>query len=168
MIKTFVVLAFFVCITSYGQQHTETCSCCSDNHHAFDFWVGEWNVTTPKGQVAGTNKISKEENGCVIHEKWSNGSTGYTGTSLNFYNNVSGKWEQVWVDNAGTFLKLSGNRIGNRMILSSKEFTKADGKLYRNRITWTKNEDGTVRQLWELLLKDEVVSVLFDGLYKRK
>ena len=53
------------------------------------------------------------------------------------------------------------------MILTSDEFTKADGKKYRNRITWTKNEDGTVRQLWEVLGQEGNVSISFDGLYKK-
>ena len=39
----------------------------------------------------------------------------------------------------------------------------------RNRITWTPNSDGTVRQLWEVS-KDQGESwqTEFDGLYKRQ
>ena len=53
------------------------------------------------------------------------------------------------------------------MILSSDTFTHTDGKEYVNRITWTHNEDGTVRQFWELLRNGSAVSVVFDGLYEK-
>jgi peroxiredoxin len=51
------------------------------------------------------------------------------------------------------------------MILSSDEFKHANGKLYINRITWTINDNGKIRQLWEVLDGDKVVSIVFDGLY---
>lgn len=110
--------------------------------------------------------ISKGQDGCVIHEKWISAKPGYTGTSLNFYNAEIHKWEQLWVDNAGAVLKLNGNRVGNQMILTSDEFEK-EGKKYRNRITWTKNDDGTVRQFWEVLGEDDSISIAFDGLYRK-
>ncbi len=75
------------------------------------------------------------------------------------------RWEQLWIDNSGNHLKLKGNRVGNKMILSSNEFKDVNGKLHVNRITWTINDDGTVRQLWEVLEGDKVVSIAFDGLY---
>ena len=36
-----------------------------------------------------------------------------------------------------------------------------------NRVTWTKNANGTVRQLWEVLINDKVDNIAFDGLYKK-
>ena len=149
-------------------QTDASCNCCTEEHKAFDFWIGDWEVTNANGDPAGKNKISKEEGGCLIREDWTSASSGFTGTSLNFYNTGTKQWEQLWIDNSGNFLKLKGNRIGNQMILTSNAFPKDDGKNYRNRITWTKNDDGTVRQLWEVLEGDTVINVAFDGLYKRK
>lgn len=165
--KPFLVISVFLISFSMGAQDEQPCNCCSEEHKAFDFWVGNWEVTNANGDIAGKNSISKEENGCVIRENWTSAKPGYTGTSLNFFNTVSRQWEQLWVDNGGSYLKLKGNRIGNKMILSSDEFTK-DGKNYINRITWTKNDDGTVRQFWEVLQGDKVVNIAFDGLYKRQ
>ncbi|RIV69946.1 hypothetical protein [Flagellimonas aequoris] len=150
-------------------QNNGSCNCCSENHKAFDFWIGEWEVTNyNNGKPAGSSVISREEDGCVIRENWTSAQAGYTGTSMNFYNASTGQWEQLWVDNAGAILKLKGNRVENQMILTSDEFIKEDGKKYRNRITWTKLEDGSVRQLWEVLQGETLVSTAFDGLYKRK
>lgn len=147
---------------------SSNCNCCTENHSAFDFWIGNWEVTNANGSPAGTNSITKEEGNCVIRENWTSASSGFTGTSLNYYNQRTNEWEQLWVDNSGNVLKLKGNRVGNKMILSSDEFTHTDGKIYTNRITWTLNEDGSVRQLWEMVQGDEVKNVLFDGLYIRQ
>jgi hypothetical protein len=54
------------------------------------------------------------------------------------------------------------------MILVSKEIPRDKKAPYINRITWTLNEDGTVRQLWEILVEGEVTNVAFDGLYRKR
>ncbi|MFD2585885.1 hypothetical protein ACFSQJ_03015 [Croceitalea marina] len=141
------------------------CSCCSENHKDFDFWLGSWSVTNADGSKAGTNTITKDQDNCILRENWVSATAGYTGASVNFYNLKTAQWEQLWIDNSGNHLKLKGNRVGNRMIMSSDEFKNEDGKLYLNRITWTLNDDGTVRQLWEVLHNEKAVNVLFDGLY---
>ena len=141
------------------------CNCCSEKHSEFDFWVGTWTVNNKDGSKAGTNRIDKIQNNCIIRENWTSAKAGYTGTSTNFYNWQAKQWEQLWVDNQGQSLHLKGNRVGNKMILSSDELINQKGETYINRITWTKNEDGTVRQLWEILQNEKVVSVAFDGLY---
>jgi len=166
ILKNYVIV--FAMIGFMGFAQDESCACCSENHKAFDFWVGTWQVTNPDGSLAGSNTIVKSESDCVIRENWTSAKAGYTGTSTNFYNRITGQWEQLWIDNSGDHLKLKGNRVGNQMILISDEFENANGKLNRNRITWTKNEDGTIRQLWEILEGEKEVSIAFDGLYMRE
>ncbi|HMB64764.1 MAG TPA: hypothetical protein VKN36_16910 [Eudoraea sp.] len=146
---------------------TEQCPCCTQNHQAFDFWVGSWEVTNPDGTPAGRNTIEKVLDSCILKENWKSARGGFIGTSTNFYNNRTGEWEQLWIDNSGAHLKLHGNRVGNQMILSSDAYTNANGAQNINRITWTLNNDGTVRQLWEVMEKDSVVNVAFDGLYRK-
>ncbi|WP_422860536.1 hypothetical protein ACOKFD_06755 [Flagellimonas sp. S174] len=167
MMKTFFFILALLLFQCAIAQNSDSCACCSENHSAFDFWIGEWTVTNANGSPAGENSIVKEENGCVLRENWTSAKQGYTGTSINFYNQTSQQWEQTWVDNSGVFLKLRGNREGDKMVMSSEKFLR-DGKMLKNKVTWFKNEDGTVRQLWELLEGDKVISVLFDGLYRRR
>lgn len=157
---------FFLFYGFFVVAQTTSCACCSENHKAFDFWEGEWEVTNTDGTKAGTNTIEKVQDNCILQENWV-GASGTKGTSLNFYNLKTEQWEQLWVDNSGTHIKLKGNRVGNQMILSSDEFTHTDGKMYTNRVTWTLNKDGTVRQLWEILEENKVVNIAFDGLYKK-
>lgn len=144
------------------------CNCCSEKHQEFDFWVGTWVVSNADGTPAGNSVIAKEEKDCVIKENWTSAQSGFTGTSLNFFNSQTQQWEQLWIDNAGNHLKLKGSRIKNQMILSSEPFEHTDGNVYTNRISWTKNDDGTVRQLWQLMEADTVKSVLFDGMYRKR
>ncbi|WP_237561762.1 hypothetical protein [Flagellimonas algicola] len=166
--KNYLIVLVVMAIGSVSAQNTDSCNCCTESHKAFDFWIGDWAVSNAtNGNPAGKSKITQEEGGCVIRENWTSATSGYTGTSLNFYNGVKERWEQLWIDNSGASLKLKGKRIGNQMILSSDPFDK-DGKMLTNRITWTANEDGTVRQLWEILEGEKVVNTAFDGIYKKE
>ncbi|WP_411031370.1 hypothetical protein [Spongiimicrobium sp. 3-5] len=164
--RYFMALAIIWCSYSLVAQDTP-CACCTDNHREFDFWVGTWEVTAPDGTLAGKNTIEIIQDGCVLKENWTSATGKSTGVSTNFFNSQTEQWEQLWLDNSGSYLKLQGSRAGNQMMLSSETFTHTDGKQYTNRITWTANEDGTVRQMWEVLQEGEVVSVAFDGLYKK-
>ncbi len=160
----FLSIVFFG-ILEISAQDGMTCVCCTENHQAFDFWIGKWQVTNPNGSKAGVNKISKIENGCVLREEWISASAGYTGTSYNYFDSTTKKWNQLWLDNQGGILKLTGGYANNKMVLESDEQKNKAGKLVRNRITWTKNEDGTVLQVWEVIHKKEVLSTLFKGTY---
>lgn len=164
--RPFNILCFILLYTNTGLAQETSCACCTENHKAFDFWVGTWSVTNKDGTLAGKNTIIKSKNNCVVQENWTSAKGGFTGISTNFYNGSTKQWEQLWIDSSGGHLKLKGNRIGNQMILSSDTFENKHGVLNRNQITWTLNEDGSVRQLWEVLEGEKVVSVVFDGLYQ--
>ena len=160
-----VILMLLSTILVYGQ--VEDCKCCTLEHKNFDFWVGKWIVTNPDGSLAGKNVIKKVQNNCILQENWTSAKGNYTGTSNNFYNAVSGKWEQIWIDNQGGSLHLKGNRVGQRMILRSEDLKGKEGESFYHKITWTKNDDGTVRQLWETITNGDNITIAFDGLYKK-
>lgn len=154
-------------ITSMAQQQ-EACPCCHPEARQFDFWAGEWETYTPDGKLSGTNRIVLLQDSCVLQENWTSNGSGYTGTSYNFYNPASRKWQQLWLDNQGGNLQLEGSFSNGSMVLVSKELPNRDKKLQIDRITWTPNKDGTVRQLWETSTdKGETWKTIFDGLYKR-
>ena len=145
----------------------DTAKCGTPEHMAFDFWVGEWQVTNPDGKPAGQNTIDKIEGGCVLRENWRSATSGFTGTSYNFYNQRDERWEQLWLDNNGGFLKLAGNRKDNQMVLESAPAPNDQGADVVQRITWTANEDGSVRQYWETITGGDQIQVAFDGLYRK-
>ncbi|WP_431136058.1 hypothetical protein [Psychroserpens mesophilus] len=157
-----------ICFSLSFYAQTKPCNCCTDKHQEFDFWVGDWMVTNPDGSAAGTNTIVKIQDNCMLQENWVSAKGTFTGTSSNSYNYKTKQWEQIWVDNQGQSLHLKGNRKGNQMILQTDEETNKYGKLFYHRITWTLNDDGSVRQYWETVTNTTEVNVAFDGLYKKK
>jgi hypothetical protein len=144
--------------------------CSAPERRQFDFWLGAWDVTGPKGKVVGHSRIESILGGCTIAEHWSSttGDGANDGKSYNLYNADLKRWEQFWVDASGSRLMLSGGLVDGKMVLEGRQDLPAkDGVHRRERITWTPNADGSVRQLWEAS-SDEGKSwtVAFDGLYR--
>lgn len=142
--------------------------CESEGFHAFDFWLGQWDVTAPNGQFAGTNSITREENGCLLLEKWSSASGG-TGQSYNYYNPATEKWRQVWVS-AGAMIDYEGGLtdtgsmklVGTITYPSNAQTADFTGE-------WTPNEDGTVTQHFEQYNSEtDEWAVWFTGIYTRQ
>lgn len=140
--------------------------CDSPAHRQFDFWLGEWNVHTPDGKLAGVNRIELKYDGCVLHERYTT-ERGYQGESLNAYDPGRQRWHQTWVDNQGTLLLLEGRFQAPSMVLQGQA-TTADGKVTKHRITWTPAANGSVRQHWESTDEKGRWSTVFDGRYTRK
>src|SRR5262249_20821909 len=114
--------------------------CASPEFRQFDFWIGEWNVTTPDGQAGGHNRSAPSLGGCALRESWT-GASGTHGTSLNAFDPGARVWRQTWVDDGGTVLLISGRLDGGQMILEG-EVPAAGGKTTRQRIRWTPLSEG--------------------------
>lgn len=157
-----LVIPTLVCLMG-----TPAFATCSDPaSRQFDFWIGEWNVHTPDGKLAGTNRITREYEGCVLHERYTT-PRGYSGESLNTYDVGRKVWHQTWVDNEGVLLLLEGSFVIGQMQLTGRTVAN-DGKVTKHRITWTPNADGTVRQFWESTDANGQWVIAFDGRYSRK
>ena len=139
--------------------------CASAEHRQFDFWLGDWQVHRPDGAIAGINRIQREYGGCVVHERYATGK-GYSGESLNVYDAARKVWHQTWVDSTGLLLTLEGGWTGKAMVLQG-EAVQPNGTRARQRITWTPNADGSVRQLWEVAGANDAWAVVFDGRYTK-
>ena len=53
------------------------------------------------------------------------------------------------------------------MILRTDDEKNSENKIFYHQITWTANDDGTVRQLWETITENAQTIIAFDGLYKK-
>jgi hypothetical protein len=142
--------------------------CSGPQHRQFDFWAGTWEVTDSAGAtVYGTNLVTHEESGCVLRERWT-GARGGTGQSLNFFDRGTGRWSQVWVASNGTVLRLEGGLVAGAMFLEGDGRTPA-GAAVRNRIVWTPQTDGRVRQVWFVSADGGATwRASFDGWYRRR
>ena len=141
--------------------------CAALEHRQFDFWLGDWDVEA-RGRLAGRNRISRLFGDCGLREEYVGARGGYTGSSFNLFDAARRVWHQTWVDNQGQLLLLEGGLVDGRMVLGGRQID-AEGKSAEQRITWTPNADGTVRQLWEQSTDGGATwTTLFDGLYRRR
>lgn len=170
MNKTIIVLAIatfaFLGTDTYSQKKSKT-PCDTTAYKQFDFWVGTWNVYDTKNNLIGKNNVVKMKNACAIQENWSSKTSTSKGTSYNYYNATDKSWNQVWIDNTGGSLVLKGGYKNHKMVLKSNLISGEKG-IYYNQITWLKNSDGSVTQLWELLDVDNTsFNEIFRGTYKK-
>ncbi len=160
-------LCQFACANAQTPAAAST-PCAAAEHRQFDFWVGEWEVRGPAGKVVGHNRIENAHGGCALIEHWTS-VNGVTGTSVNLYDRDRGKWHQTWVDSTGGLLQLDGGLVNGAMVLAGETFdSEAPSKVARQKITWTPQPDGRVRQLWESSTDGgKTWSTAFDGLYAK-
>lgn len=141
-------------------------NCETPAHRQFDFWLGDWQVYKPDGTLAGDNLIQRSNGACVLHERYRTAS-GYEGESFNIYDASRQRWHQTWVDNGGLLLQLDGGWQNGSMVLEGNG-VDASGKPARQRIRWTPNADGSVRQHWQSQTAGGDWQTVFDGLYRKR
>jgi hypothetical protein len=152
--------------TALAQAAVDTKPCDTPLHHQFDFWIGAWNVTQG-GKNAGKNEIESVLGGCALLESWT-GTGGVTGHSLNVYDSTRGVWHQTWVDSSGSLLTLEGKLEKGEMILQGSALAEKGARPALQRITWTPQPAGSVRQLWQSSADGgQSWKTEFDGLYER-
>ena len=130
----------------------------------FDFWVGDWAVhLRDTNELIGHNQIERTCGGHVLTENYSTVRATFSGKSLNGYDHMRGRWHQCWMDTTGLVLDLYGNLIDGAMVMMGEvERGKTE------RITWTPELDGTVRQHWQQSADDGASwNAVFDGVYRR-
>jgi len=131
----------------------------------FDFWLGEWDVTSPDGKPAGKSRIEKVGADWGVLENWT-GAGGGSGKSLNTWFPEKKRWQQFWVGNGGALELSGGLNAQGEMVLESAN--RAEGGTF-DRITWTPNADGSVRQLWQQSADGgKTWTTAFDGIYRKK
>lgn len=159
-----VLLAGMATAQNAEQASTKAAPCGAEAYRQFDFWVGDWEVRDPDGNVAGHNTIEKILDGCALKESW-RGAKGSVGYSFNTYDRARGEWHQTWVDANGLLLRLDGGMEDGSMVLRGEMPTR-EGGVAKTRIAWTPKDEGRVRQHWEAS-KDggETWQTVFDGLY---
>ncbi|HEX2219147.1 MAG TPA: hypothetical protein VHG35_10100 [Gemmatimonadales bacterium] len=141
--------------------------CSAPEHRQFDFWIGDWEVSTADGAVAGRNRIESILDGCALKESWT-GVKGGSGTSYNAWDRQRGRWHQTWVDDGGLVLRLEGGYADGRMVLSGETLDSV-GRVVLNRITWQETGPAALRQLWQTSSDGgRTWGVVFDGRYRKR
>jgi tetratricopeptide (TPR) repeat protein len=142
----------------------------NSQYNDFDFWLGKWEVYSnakKQGPLIGNSEISKEQQNCLIIERW-DGAVSSTGTSMNFYDGIKGKWVQHWQSNSGTNISIEGGLTDGSMILTGKIYYPNTEKnpVRHFRGTWTSTAPGVVRQFFEESIdKGQTWYPWFEGFY---
>ena len=134
------------------------------NSRQFDFWLGKWDVFV-RGRKVGENTITMANGGCAIHESYTTPGV-YTGQSINYYDKLDKKWHQTWVASGGGVLDYVEIDKAEGMLQFQCDYLNGQGQTVKSRLTFTKNDDGSVRQLFEDSTDGENWTPSFDGLYK--
>ena len=132
----------------------------------FDFWVGDWDVKTPHGQVAGQSSIQLLLEGCTLLENWTDGNGG-GGKSLNSYNSEIGQWQQFYTDQYGRVTEYrSSEWIDGTLRFSATMLTPRKRLLH---MMFRQINPDLVRQWGEVSTDDgQTWSPSFDLYYHRK
>jgi hypothetical protein len=166
MNKRLLILVIFML-----QSGTALASCTEKNYRTFDFWLGQWHVSSMDDDVIRLSHISKINNGCTLLEEYTSPS-GYVGKSLNIYDKQTQLWHQTWTDSSGLLLKLTGTFEHGSMVMVGETTAKnKQNATYKvlNKISWTPNKDGSVRQHWQVSQNQgKTWQTAFDGLYKKR
>ena len=139
--------------------------------HAFDFWIGEWDVQPtagPRGPIGtgATSIVESQLGGCVVQENWMPNGKIAMGKSFNVLNKSTKLWEQYYVDTRGAITHYRGS-------------FKDDGNLYfeadqaatgqKVRMTFFNQGPNQVRQLGQMSTDGgKTWTVTFDLTYVRK
>ena len=146
--------------------------CAGDpNFHAFDFWIGEWDVQptgTSRGPLGSgsTSIVERQLDGCVIQENWLPlGGVG-AGKSFNIYNSVTKEWEQYYVDARATITHYKGAfKSDGNLYFEADQF----GTKNKVRMTFFNQGPNQVRQLGHVSTDGgKTWTVSFDLTYIRK
>lgn len=143
--------------------------CEGEAYEAFDFWVGVWDVY-PAGQdtQVATSRIEKVSAGCAIRETWMPLSGG-SGTSLSTYDPKTGTWHQLWVGQTPGRVFFEGGLVDGSMVLTGYWGSDPKGNKALIRMTYTRREDGSVRQYGQQSIDHgQTWSDGFDLIYRPK
>jgi len=141
--------------------------CDAPEYRQFDFWVGKWDVfDTKDGTRAGSSLIELVYRDCTLRENWT--ETGMSGGSLNTYSRIDGKWHQTWTDSTGTWREFVGGLEQGRMVLVWRHpSVTMPGKTVQERMIFTPNPDGSVRQYSDQSIDGVTWTERYDYTYRR-
>lgn len=136
----------FAKIIDQAKKNQRPCAYTPENRQ-FDFWLGEWNVSTTQGAVpSGSSKIELILEDCVVQEYWKSLNSPYAGKSYNIYNASLKRWEQYWVDSIGGNIFFYGGLKDGVMDYWTDDLPQPDGTKLKRHLQFFKLGSDTVRQ----------------------
>jgi hypothetical protein len=143
---------------------------CADvvERHRFDFWIGEWEVTTQGGTRVGSSVVQSVSGGCALLENWTS-ARGGQGKSLNAFNPAVGQWQQYWIGQDGNPTEYRESTWSGRSIVF-RAHVPATGQSPATelRLTFTPVDSATVEQHGESSTDGGTWTTTYLFVYHRK
>jgi hypothetical protein len=172
MIRTawalFISIAAASATSGVAQNAPPPRACTGLEHRQFDFWAGSWDVyPTGKPNLVAHSRIEKLYAGCTIRENWMP-LKGTGGGSLNMFDPGDKRWHQTWHDSSNARVEFDGGLVDGKMVLQGFwKGVNGPGQDALVRMTYSRNADGSVRQLGEASTDHGLTwSTTFDFTYK--
>lgn len=162
MRTTFIATWFVISSAMYSS----AMACEEAAYRQFDFWLGQWEVHTRDGTLAGRNTIEQAESGCLLIENWQSANGG-TGQSYNFYSPGTKSWRQVWVSQ-GAIIDYSGGWREGAMQLEGEITYQASGQQFPFRGAWTPKNGDVEQKLEQWNPETDRWDDWFTGVYRKK
>ena len=137
--------------------------------HRFDFWIGEWDVTTSAkqdGSKGGSSVIQSVRGGCALLENWSS-IKGGQGKSLNAFNPLVHEWQQYWIGQDGNVTEFRTSHFDGTSLSFLTD--NGPGPNLIGRLTFTPIDSDLVRQHYESSADSgKTWTTVYDLYYHRK
>ncbi len=152
-----------------AQNPTPVAACSGEEFAAFDFWIGEWDVyASGADQKLADSRIERVSNGCAIRETWMP-LRGGGGSSVTALDPQTGVWHQLWVGSQPGEVDFLGGPVDGAMVLTGYWGRDPEGNPNLVRMTYTLEEDGSVRQYGQASTDHgRTWNDSFDLVYRRK
>lgn len=140
--------ARFAQVLAQARHNAEPCADRPESRQ-FDFWIGDWDVTSNlnAGAPAGKSHVELIIGKCVIFENWT--GRGGSGKSFNAWNADLGCWQQNWMDDSGGVTNYTDGRLVDGAMRFLAEKKDAQGRWQKHRLTFFPLGPDEVRQLGE-------------------
>jgi hypothetical protein len=135
-------------VLAHAKANMEPCASVPESRQ-FDFWVGDWNVTSNRnaGAFAGKSHVERILGQCVIFENWT--APGGSGKSFNAWNSERACWQQNWMDDTGDVTNYTDGHFTDGAMRFHTEKKDASGAWKKHRLTFFPVSTDEVRQLGE-------------------
>ncbi len=147
MRSTLIALCLLFSANLFSQNQPKPCS--APESSQFDFWVGNWGLTY-NDSLHASNEVTKDLDGCVIHEHFKDPFSRMNGNSWSVYNAQTKKWQQTWVDNQGGYIVLTGAFNDGKMVLFTEPTTGPKGNKIQYRMVYHNITPQSFDWSWDL------------------
>jgi tetratricopeptide (TPR) repeat protein len=121
-------------------------------YRRLDFLIGKWSIKTPDDRRIGFVEFDVSSGGYAIVGNWMDNGRSAKSTIVAYYDPAETQWRQVWLDDQGRVIQLSGDidthvESGNEQVLLEGQLISADGQSVPARATLEEGERGAVRMI---------------------